>query len=97
MRNQPDTGLVSNKNSFLADAVDKNVSADQLKVVGKSGLARVWKFAVRPLAMFYTALEAGNVAAWLGVAVLAVSIGLMIYWHRADIKQLVDKLKAKFV
>jgi hypothetical protein len=95
--NQVDTSLVSDKNSFLLDAVDKNVSADQLKVAGKSGLARIWKFAVRPLSLFYAALEAGNIAAWLGVVVLAIAIGLMIYWHRADIKRLADKLKAKFV
>jgi hypothetical protein len=46
--------------------------------------------------MFYTALEAGNVAAWLGIVVLAIVVGLLLYWHRNDIKRLVDKLKGKF-
>jgi hypothetical protein len=106
--NQPDTTLVSNdgatdnssikpdnSSDFLVDAVDKNVSADQLKTAGKSAGSKAWRFLIRPLSMFYTALEAGNIAAWLGVVVLIIAIGLLLYWHRADIKKLVDKLKAK--
>jgi hypothetical protein len=60
---------------FLVDAVDKNVSADQLKLAGRTAGSKVWRRLIRPLAMFYTALEAGNVAAWLGVVVLPSSSG----------------------
>jgi putative chitinase len=93
--NEP--GTADGTADFLVDAVDKNVTPDALKLAGRSTGAKAWRFLVRPLSLFYAALEAGNVAAWLGVAVLIVAIGLMLYWHRNDIKKLVDKLKTKLL
>lgn len=81
--------------SFISDVVDKNVSPDQIKTASVSAGRRVWQLAIRPLSLLYAALEAGNIAAWLGVAVLVIAAGLLLYWHRADIKRLADKLKAK--
>jgi predicted chitinase len=81
--------------SFLEDAVDKNVSADQLKNASRSAGQKAWAFLIRPLGLIYTALEAGNIAAWLGVVVLIAAIAMLLYWHRADILKLVDKLKGK--
>jgi putative chitinase len=101
---QPETPLQSNKtdespqidSSFIADAFDKNVSTDQIKQASRSAGNKVWAFAIRPLGLFYAALEAGNIAAWLGVVVLIAIVGLLLYWHRADIAKLIGKLKEKF-
>lgn len=81
--------------SFLIEAFDKNVSADQLKLASRSAGQKAWAFLLRPAGLLYTALEAGNIAAWLGVVVLIAAVGLLIYWHRNDIRKLVDKLKGK--
>lgn len=82
--------------SFLEDVVDKNVSADQLKLASRSAGQKAWAFLIRPAGVLYTALEAGNIAAWLGVVVLIAAVGLLLYWHRNDIRKLIDKLKGKF-
>jgi putative chitinase len=105
---QTATTLVSSNNSgisaidgqstspdFLVDAIDKNVTPAQVKDAGKTMGLRLWRFLIRPLSLIYAALEAGNIAAWLGVAVLVAAIALLIYWHRAEIRQLFAKLKAK--
>jgi predicted chitinase len=103
---KPEEPLQSNENppvetpeidgSFIADAFDKNVSTDQIKEASRTAGQRAWQFAIRPLMLLYGALEAGNVAAWLGVVVLIAIVGLMLYWHRADIQKLIEKLKGKF-
>lgn len=85
----------TDNDAFLADAFDKNVSPDQLKDAGRSAGQKAWQFLVRPLGLFYAALEAGNIAAWFGIAVVVIAVALMIYWHRADIAKVFDKLKGK--
>lgn len=82
--------------SFLETTLDKNVSPEEVKEVSRSAGRKALVYLARPLGLLYAALEAGNIAAWLGIVVLLVVIGLLLYWHRADIKKLVDKLKAKF-
>lgn len=104
---ETDTALQSNKDAavpedsqpadFLGAAIDKNVSPDQIKTASTSIGKRAWKFLVRPLTFLYAALEAGNVYAWLGVAVAVALAGWLVYLHRADIKKLVEKIKTKFV
>jgi len=103
---QPQTGLQSNDNSaeslaipdtsFIADAFDKNVSKDQITNASRTAGQKAWAFLIRPIGLIYAALEAGNIAAWLGVVVLILIVGLLLYWHRADIAKLIDKLKGKF-
>ncbi len=87
---------LADKDTFLAAAFDKNVSPDQLKDVSKKAGRRAWQFLIRPLSLLYTALEAGNIAAWFGIVVLVAAVALTLYWHRADIVRLIGSVKAKF-
>lgn len=82
--------------SFLNAAFDKNVSSEAVKTALPSLGARVWRYIARPLALLYAALEAGNVAAWLGFTVAALFVIYLTYAHRADFKRLFDSLKKKF-
>ena len=79
----------------LATAFDKNVSPEQLKEVSLSMWSRIWRFLIRPLTLLYTALEAGNIYAWLGVALAIVFAAVLLYLHRADIRRLWQKLVEK--
>lgn len=107
---QPQTGLQSNndpvvlnptepvkEDSFLASAVDRNVSPDELKTAARTAAPRILVRFARPFAILYAMLEAGNVYAWLGVAVGVIGLGLLIYLHRADLKKVFEKIKAKIL
>lgn len=83
--------------SFLAAALDRNVSSDQIKATLPTVGTRIWRYVARPLGLLYAALEAGNIAAWLGIVVLVGILVYLIYAHRADIKKLWDTLKLKFL
>lgn len=86
--------------SFLAAAFDKNVSADEARTMARSALpslgARVWKFVAKPLMLIYAALEAGNVAAWLGVVVTLAIVAYVVYQNRAWFKPGIETMKRKF-
>lgn len=81
--------------SFLNAALDRNVSADAVKAGLPSLSARIWKYIARPLGLLYVALEAGNVAAWLGVVAVAAIVVYLIYAHRKDFLKLWETLKNK--
>lgn len=93
-----ENGLQSNKpdNDFLQTIISRNVSSDAVKSAVPSLGKRLWRFIARPLMLFYALLEAGNIAAWLGVVTAIIIIGLLIYWHREDFKKLLQTLKGKF-
>lgn len=69
------------------EELTNNVSTEKAKSVG----SRVWQILIRPFVLLYAALAAGNVYAWVGIVVFTVAVGLMLYWHRADIKKLINK------
>ena len=91
--------IVQTSDSFLADALDRGVSSDEIKTTAKAHapnfFRRLWQILMRPGMLLYAALEAGNIYAWLGVAVAVVAVLLTIYWHRAGIKKAFLKLKEK--
>jgi hypothetical protein len=86
------SNLPEDSENNLQDMISHNVSPEN----AKSFLARVWRVLIRPLGLLYAALQAGNVYAWLGVVVFAAGVGLTLYWHRTDIKNLFAKLQDKF-
>lgn len=83
--------------SFLSNAFDRNVSADEVKSAARSAAPRILVRFARPFVMLYAALEAGSVYAWLGVALGALLVGLLIYWHRDDLKKIFQTVKNKFL
>jgi predicted chitinase len=85
------------QDSFLASAVDRNISPDELKTAARTAAPRILVRFARPFAILYAMLEAGNLYAWLGVAVGVIGLGLLIYLHRNDLKKALDKVKNKFL
>jgi predicted chitinase len=83
--------------SFLASAVDRNVSADELRTTARTAAPRILARFSRPFLILYAMLEAGNVYAWFGVAVGVIGLGLLIYWHRADLKKVFQTIKTKIL
>lgn len=83
--------------SFLASAVDRNVSPDELKTVARTAAPRILVRFARPFAILYAMLEAGNIYAWLGIAVGVIGLGALIYLHRADLKKVWETVKNKFL
>lgn len=89
------------EDSFLTNAFDKNVSADDARTMAKNALpslgVRIWRFIARPVLWIYAALEAGNIAAWLGVAVIIIVLVYLAYQNRAKLLKFWEKVKAKFI
>jgi predicted chitinase len=81
--------------NFLADAIDKNVSPDEIRGLAREHSPRLIIQLARPIGYIWAALEAGNVYAWFGIALAAVFIGFELYLHRAKIRKAFEKLKAK--
>jgi len=52
---------------------------------GKSAAVKLGVRLGRPVAAIYGALEAGNLFAWLGIAVLVIGIGLVAYYERKEL------------
>ncbi|MCD9186741.1 MAG: hypothetical protein LUM44_09925 [Pyrinomonadaceae bacterium] len=86
--------------SYVSDAID-NLPSDEIKTAAKTHapnfFRRLWRILIRPLSLVYAALEAGNIYAWLGLAVAVAGTGLMLYWHRDDLRKASAKLKEKFL
>lgn len=82
--------------NWMDDLADQ-VPASSVKDVSKKAAARVGFKIARPLGLLWAALEAGNVYAWLGVAVLIIGLAVLIYLHRRDIKRIFAKLFRKGV
>jgi predicted chitinase len=80
---------------FLTNALDKNVSAEDVKNLAREKAPSLLGTIGRPFAWLITALEAGNVYAWLGVGLFVVFVAVELYIHRARVLKLWDKLKAK--
>jgi predicted chitinase len=100
--NPTDTTSVSNEapasspdDNFLADAIDKNVSADELRGLAREHSPRLIVQLARPIGYIWAALEAGNVYAWFGIALAVIFIGFELYLHRVKIQKAFQKLKAK--
>lgn len=85
---------------YISDAIDQ-LPAEDVKTAAKTHapnfFRRLWQILIRPASLLYAALEAGNVYAWLGLAVAVTAIGLTIYWHRDDLRKIGSKLKEKFL
>lgn len=81
--------------SFLASAVDRNVSPDELKTAARTAAPRIIARFSRPFLILYAMLEAGNVYAWFGVAVGVAGLGLLVYWHRRDLRKVFETIKNK--
>lgn len=94
---EPAAAEPAKDDSFLASAVDRNVSADELKTTARTAAPRILARFARPFAILWAMLEAGNVYAWLGVAVGVIGLGLLIYWHRNDLKKALQKIKEKIL
>lgn len=97
----PTSAEPTKDDSFLSAALDKNLSADKARQMARTALpsfaARLWKFIARPVLLIYAALEAGNVAAWLGVVAIASILIYVLYLNRAAIKKAAATIKNKFV
>jgi len=91
-KTEPATG-----DSFLASAVDRNVSPDEIKTVARTAAPRILVRFARPFAILYAMLEAGNIYAWLGIVVGVIGLGVLIYLHRADLKKVWETVKNKFL
>jgi len=89
--------LANDETSFLASALDKNVSPDEIKTVARTAAPRILVRFARPFAIIYAMLEAGNIYAWLGIAVGIGGLGVLIYLHRADLKKVWETVKNKFL
>jgi hypothetical protein len=80
--------------SFLDEAAD-TASPQLLREQGKSAAGRLALTVGRPMALFFAALQAGNLYAWLGVAALIAGVAALVYWHRADLRRLGGKVWRK--
>ena len=89
--------LANDETTFLADALDKNVSSDELKTVARSAAPKILLKFSRPFLLLYGALEAGNIAAWLGTTCGVLVILYLIYAHREDLKKVWLTIKNKFL
>ncbi|MBA2736347.1 MAG: hypothetical protein H0U50_06100 [Pyrinomonadaceae bacterium] len=89
--------LANDETSFLASALDKNVSPDEIKTAARTAAPRILVRFARPFAILYAMLEAGNIYAWLGIAVGVIGLGVLIYLHRDDLKKVWETVKNKFL
>lgn len=91
------TDLAKDDSNFLSSALDKNVSADEMKTVARSAAPKILFRFSRPFVLLYGALEAGNIAAWLGTVAGVLVVGYLIYAHRKDLLKVWETVKNKFL
>ena len=82
----------SGTNSGLFDKLSRN---DRAKTAGRTAAQKLGNRLGTPLTTLFTALQAGNVYVWLGVAVLVIGLAVFIYLERHAIARAVTRLKAK--
>lgn len=83
--------------SFLAAALDKNVSSEEARAAVRSHAPKILLKFSRPFVLLYGALEAGNIAAWLGTVCGTLVVLYLIYAHRSDLKKIIETVKTKFL
>jgi len=86
-----------NDDDFFGSYIDKRVTPENAEEVAKTVGKPLWSRILTWLGVLYAALEAGNVYAWLGAAVLVVGLVLFIYLMREPIKRVLSRVKTKIV
>ncbi len=88
---------VSKEDSFLASALDRNFSPDELKTAARASAPRIIAKFARPFVLLWGAVEVGNYWAIGGTLGGILILAYLIYAHRADLKQIWETLKNKFL
>jgi putative chitinase len=84
------------KTSFVETAIDANITSDDVKTTARATAGRASSRIGAVIGFIYAALEAGNIYAWLGVAVFVLGLIVCLWLYRRSIYRLWEKLKLKF-
>lgn len=72
--------------------VSKLSANETVKTAGPSVAKRLAVRLGRPLALLWTTLEAGNIYAWLGVAVFVLGLAFVIYYERYVVRSFIERI-----